>query len=170
MTEWTGNGSNSLPLKPSNESLAPILAALISDGPPTVQPATLPNKGQVANLPLESSVETLVTFWNGMVSPHASGLIPAPIHAMVHKHCLNQDLTVEAALEGNRRKGLQAMHADPLNNNNDIREIDAMFDELLKANARLLPQFFKNAPTQRRLSVMADAGDLEPSVQFDAVH
>ena len=142
IAEWTRDAADSLPLKPSNESLAPILAALISDGPATVQPATLPNTGQVLNLPLDSSVETLATFWNGMVSPHASGPIPAPIHAMVHMHCLNQDLTVEAALEGDRTKALQAMQADPLNNNNDIREIAVMLDELLLANAQWLPQFF----------------------------
>jgi alpha-galactosidase len=170
ITEWTASGPDALPLKPSNESLAPILAALISDGPATVQPATLPNAGQVANLPLESSVETLVTFWNGMVSPHASGSIPAPIHAMVHRHCLNQDLTVEAALEGNRVKALQAMQGDPLNNNNDIRELGAMLDELLKANAQLLPQFFKTASSQCRTNILPDVSSLEPNVHLDAVH
>jgi len=148
IAEWTGDAPDALPLKPSNESLAPILAALIGNGPATVQPATLPNMGQVANLPLESSVETLATFWNGMVSPHASGLIPAPIHALVHKHCVVQDLTVEAALEGDRTKVLQALQADPLNNNNDIREISAMLDELLQANAQWLPQFFQGASKQ----------------------
>ena len=148
IAEWTGDAPDALPLKPSNESLAPILAALISNGPATVQPATLPNVGQVANLPLESSVETLATFWNGMVSPHASGSIPAPIHALVHKHCLVQDLTVEAALEGDRTKALQALQADPLNNNNDIREISAMLDELLQANAQWLPQFFPGTSKQ----------------------
>ena len=142
IADWTADPPDSLPLKPSDESLAPILAALIGDGPATVQPATLPNSGQVANLPFGSSVETLATFWNGSVSPHASGTLPAPIHALVHRHCLNQDLMVEAALEGDRTKALQAMQADPLNNNNDIREISAMLDELLEANADLLPQFF----------------------------
>jgi alpha-galactosidase len=148
IAEWTADAPDALPLKASNESLAPILAALISDGPATVQPATLPNSGQVANLPLESSVETLVTFWNGQVSPHASGSIPTPIHALVHKHCLVQDLTVEAALEGDRTKALQAMQADPLNNNNDIREIATMLDELLQANAEFLPQFFAPVAAQ----------------------
>jgi len=169
MDEWTGEAPGSLPTEPSHESLAPILAALISNGPATVQPATLPNCGQVANLPLESSVETLVTFWNGMVSPHASGLIPAPIHPMVHKHCLNQDLMVEAALEGNRTKALQAMQADPLNNNNDIREIATMLDELLQANAPLLPQFFKGSSIQRRVKPRKENFDAESAVHAGAV-
>ncbi|SDU29440.1 alpha-galactosidase [Verrucomicrobium sp. GAS474] len=142
IAEWTNDDPASVPLKPSSESLAPILASLLSDGPATVQPVTLPNQGQVANLPLGSSVETLATVVGGSLVPHASGSLPAPILALVHKHCLIQDLTVDAAIEGSREKALQAMLADPLNNNNDIREIATMLDELLEANAGLLPQFF----------------------------
>ncbi|HEY0256462.1 MAG TPA: hypothetical protein VGC39_03385, partial [Candidatus Methylacidiphilales bacterium] len=111
ISEWTADGPESVPLKASNESLAPILAALISDGPITIQPATFPNLGQVANLPLDFSVETLVTFANGVVSPHASGSLPPAILGLVQKHCLNQDLMVEAALEGDRTKALQSMLA-----------------------------------------------------------
>jgi alpha-galactosidase/6-phospho-beta-glucosidase family protein len=142
IAEWTGDAPDSVPMIASDESLTPILAALIGDGPVTVQPATLPNRGQVSNLPLDSSVETLATFGNGLLSPHASGMLPNGILGQVQKHCLNQDLMVDAALEGNRTKALQAMLGDPLNNNNDIREIGVMLDELLKANAALLPQFF----------------------------
>jgi alpha-galactosidase len=153
IAEWTADAPDSVPVKASNEGLAPILAGLISDGPLTVQPATLPNQGQVANLPLDSSVETLATFGNGLLSPHASGLLPNAILGLVQKHCLNQDLMVEAALEGNRKKALQTMLADPLNNNNDCRQISAMLDELLKANASLLPQFFsKQAKSTSRRS------------------
>lgn len=143
ITEWISE--KPVPAEPSEESLAPILAALIGDGPATVQPATLPNLGQVQNLPLHSSVETLATFAQGNYFAHASGQLDAPILAHVHKHCLIQDLSVDAALEGSYRKALQAMLADPLNNNNDCRQIGKMLDELLQANAPLLPRFFGSA-------------------------
>lgn len=141
IAEWTSDAADSVPLEPSAESLAPILAALIGGGPATVQPATLANAGQVENLPLGSSVETLATFGSDGISPHASGALPLPILSLVHKHCLIQDLTVEGALTGDREQVLQAMLADPLNNNNDFREIGLMLDELLAANAAWLPQF-----------------------------
>lgn len=141
ISEWTGERIDSVPLKPSDESLAPILAALLGDGPLTIQPATLPNSGQAENLPEGSSVETLATFGHGMMSPHASGKLPPALLTLIHKHCLNQDLTVDGALEGDRSKVLHAMLADPLNNNNDYREIARMLDELIAANAKLLPQF-----------------------------
>jgi alpha-galactosidase/6-phospho-beta-glucosidase family protein len=145
IARWTNDSPDSVPRQPSNESLAPILAALVSNGPATVQPATMPNLGQVAELSLSSSVETIVTFANGLASPHAGGSLPPSVLALVQKHCLNQDLMVEAAIEGSRAKALQAMLADPLNNNNDFREIETMLDELLQANASLLPQFFPQA-------------------------
>lgn len=141
IAEWTSDKPDSVPLEPSEESLAPILAALIGDGPLTVQPATLSNQGQVENLPLHTSVETLATFASGSVWPHAGGPLPLPVLALIHRHSLVQDLSVEAALEGDRAKVLQAMLADPLNNNNDYREIVALTDEMLEAHASLLPQF-----------------------------
>lgn len=143
IAEWTSGGDDSVPLQPSAESLAPILAALVGGGPATIQPATLTNVGQVENLPRGTSVETLATFGNGAAWPHASGLLPEPVASMVHRHCVIQDLSVEGALDGDRNKVLQAMLEDPLNNNNDFREIKVMLDELLEANALWLPQFFQ---------------------------
>jgi alpha-galactosidase len=150
ISEWTAAGENSVPREPSDEALAPILASLIGGGPVTVQPATLPNCGQVANLPRDTSVETLASFGDDAVWPHAGGDLPLSVLALVHKHSLIQDLTVEAAIEGSREKALQAMLADPLNNSNDQRDIHSMLDELLQANAPLLPQFFGGLPAIRR--------------------
>lgn len=143
IADWTAPGAGSVPRKPSSESLAPVLAALFG-GPVTVQPAVLPNAGQISNLPLGPCVETLATIERDSVTPHATGELPAAIVALTHKHCLNQDLTVEGAIEGDRTKVLHAMLADPLNNNNDFREIDRMLGELMNANRSLLPQFFES--------------------------
>lgn len=146
---WTNADPGSIPLQTSDESLVPILAALL-EGIPTVQPVTMPNEGQVANLPLGVSVETLATFGRNSVSPHASGPLPDSILALTHKHCLSQELTVTAAIEGDRAKVLQAMIADPLLNNNDFREVSQMLNELMEANAPLLPQFFDNRQMARK--------------------
>lgn len=142
--EWTSGGDDSVPRQPSDESLAPILAALLG-GEPTIQPVTVGNSGQVTGLPFGSAVETLATFSRNRLSPHASGPLPEPIRALVHKHCLIQDLTVEAALEGSREKTLHAMVADPLNSLLDYREMTQLLEEMLEANRDLLPQFFQGA-------------------------
>ncbi len=141
IAEWTAEGENTVPREPSDESLAPIIVALLG-GEPTVQPVTVPNVGQIENLPLGSVVETLGTFTRDNLAPHASGPLPDSLLALVYKHCVIQDLTVAGAIAGNREKVLQAMIADPLNNSNDYREISAMLDELMEANRQWLPQFF----------------------------
>jgi len=138
--DWTSDSPSSVPLEPSEESLAPIIAALLG-GEPTIQPVAVPNCGQVANLPMGSVVETLGTFQHNLLSPHVSGELPDALVALTYKHCINQDLTVNAALTGNREMVLHAMLADPLNNNNDYRGIAAMLDELMEAHRHLLPQF-----------------------------
>lgn len=138
--EWTNGGDDSVPRQPSDESLAPIIAALLG-GEPTVQPVTIPNRGQIANLPHGSTVETLATFVQGSMAPHTSGPLSQDLLALVEKHCVIQDLTVEAAIEGDYEKVLRAMIADPLNSRLDYRDIRTMLDEMLEGNRDLLPQF-----------------------------
>jgi len=142
--EWTSGDPDSIPRQPSDESVAPVLAALLR-GMTTIQPVTIGNQGQIANLPMDSAVETLATFGQDMVNPHACGLLPKGLQSLLYTHCLNQDLTVQGAIEGDRNKILQAMIADPLVNNNDYREIGCMLDDLMVANRDLLPQFFPSA-------------------------
>lgn len=159
--EWTAGGDDSVPRDPSDESLAPILAALLA-GEPTIQPVAAPNVGQVADLPMGSVVETLATFSRDLLCPHASGPLPEPVRALVHKHCQIQDLTVEAALEGDRAKALQAMVADPLNSLLDYREIRCMLDELLEANRAFLPGFFEETAGAIPVSVSRNGSAPQP--------
>lgn len=142
--DWMSEDPHSIPAKPSEEALAPILAALL-EGVPTVQPVCCPNEGQVENLPAGAAVETLATFGRNSISPHAAGPLPGDVLGFIHLHCLNQEMTIEAALWGDRRLALKAMIADPLNARLTISEITAMLDELLEANSALLPQFFSTS-------------------------
>ncbi len=149
--KWCSDKPDSVPLKASHEQLAPILASLLG-GPPTIQPIVMPNSGQIDNLPRGATVETMATIECDAITPHASGSLPEPILALTHKHVVNQELTVQGALRGDRASVLQAMLGDPLNNNNDPREIQEMLDALLEANRSLLPQFYPSLPAGRRLA------------------
>jgi alpha-galactosidase len=53
----------------------------------------------------------------------------------------SQELTVDAALSGDRRLVLQAMLADPVAGTLPWEHVAAMTDELLTASAPWLPQF-----------------------------
>lgn len=140
IAEWTSEDPALPPREPSDESLAPIIAALVG-GEPTIQPVTIPNDGQISNLPLGSSVETLATFTRGQMAPHVSGPISQDLLTLVHKHCLIQDLAVEGAIEGDYGKVLRAMIADPLNSHVEYRDLGKMLNEMMAANRQWLPQF-----------------------------
>lgn len=74
----------------------------------------LPNKGQVANLPLGAIVETNAVFRRDEVSPILSGTLPAGIASIAARHIANTQMTLEAALEKDKEKAFLAFINDPL--------------------------------------------------------
>ena len=138
--EWTSEDPNSIPRQPSEEALAPLLAALLK-GIPTVQPVAMPNRGQITNLPENAVVETLATATRNALVPHSSGALPNELLGLVLPHCVNQELTVDAALSGDTEPALKAMLNDPLNARLSAEETQRMLAALIEANAPLLPQF-----------------------------
>ena len=64
-----------------------------------------------------------------------------PTPGSVRRHTATQELTVEAAVRGDRLLAAQAFVLDPLAGRGDLAEIDAMVDELLAGTAEWLPQF-----------------------------
>jgi alpha-galactosidase len=126
------------PIKRSEEEVVDIIAA-VANGRSLHTIVNLPNRGQIDNLPREAVVETM-----GIVGPNGAygvsvGALPPGVLNTVHPHVLNQELIVEAALTGDRKLALQALINDPLVR--DFRTAPQLLDELLLAQAELLPQF-----------------------------
>ena len=72
----------------------------------------------------------------------SAGDLPPAIQAVVSRHVSNQELTVEAALTGNRTLARQALLNDPLVMLPPETAV-AMLDELLEANREYLPLFYQ---------------------------
>ena len=134
------SGKVPLDMKQSGETIAFIINAL-SGGKPFTDVMNLPNEGQIANLPRGACVETMAVADTLGARGIAVGDIPLAILNQVMKHVLNQELTVEAALTGDRDLVLQAILNDPLTNN--FENAKKMTDELIEANKKYLPLFFK---------------------------
>lgn len=138
-TARLGRGEETLDLTPSQEAAARIIPALEGHGECT-DVMNLPNTGQIPGLPGDAIVETRATIAGGKVVPEDVGELPPAIHAVLEHHIRIQEMTVEAALTGDRDLALQAFLLDPL-----IRDFEAgkrMFADLLEANRAYLPQFF----------------------------
>jgi alpha-galactosidase len=134
------SGAEELGLYPSGELVAPVIDSLLT-GTRREVPLNLPNQGQCPDLPADAVVESIcVVDAEGMRGREAARP-PAPLAEVLRRHAAVQELTVEAAVEGDPRLVKAALALDPLAGRADLRELEAMADELLVGTAPWLPQF-----------------------------
>jgi alpha-galactosidase/6-phospho-beta-glucosidase family protein len=124
----------------SRETAADIINSFVT-GSSFIDVGNVPNRGQVANLPLGAVVETPVLVTSSGFQPVTVGPLPEPARSWVERHIWTQELTVEAALAGDLQLAIRALALDPLVSHLTLEEITTMGKRLLKANAQYLPQF-----------------------------
>ena len=92
--------------------------------------ATLPNAGQIGNLPREASVETWASVSLDTITPVLSGNIPMSCYGFMASVVAEQELTIQAALTKDRSLVRQALFASPLFHEKErVDELmNAMFD------------------------------------------
>ncbi|HEY5164663.1 MAG TPA: hypothetical protein VIJ44_01805, partial [Acidimicrobiia bacterium] len=126
---------------PSGELVAPLLDSLLSHRPAAL-PVNLPNQGQVQNLPAGVVVECMgVATDDQRVVARDEAHVPSIPGEQLRRVAVSEELTVEAALSGNRTTVLEAMLADPMAGRLPYEHVVTMTDELLQSTARWLPQF-----------------------------
>ncbi len=131
-----------LPTWPSGELVGPLIDSVVN-GTRRDLPVNLPNTGQAADLPAGAVVECIATCDAGGIRARdaaASG----PLGEHLRRVVASQELTVEAALTGDRAKVVQALLADPIAGTLPMEHVVAMAGELLGACAPWLPQFQGN--------------------------
>jgi alpha-galactosidase len=100
------------------------------------------NHGAIANLPPDAIVEVPAVVDGYGVHPIAVGSLDAALASQLRRHWAVQELTVQAALSGDRRIARQALLHDPLVEASlTLEGVDRLLDELLAANAAYLPRF-----------------------------
>jgi alpha-galactosidase len=130
-------GDEPVPTWQSGEMVAPILDSLLT-GNPRELPLNLPNAGQAADLPADVIVEGYCSVGAGRIDGRDTVHLPPPLAELIRRHTAVQELTVDAAVNGDRDRALQAMMLDPLAGRGDLAETAAMLDELLAATAQWL--------------------------------
>jgi alpha-galactosidase len=105
----------------------------------------------IPNLPADSIVEVPCLVNGAGVQPCHAGELPTQLAGLNRSHITVHQLTVEAALTGNRDALYQAVMLDPHTASVlSLDEIWAMTDELIEAHGEMLPTL-----TPRRLTVAA---------------
>jgi alpha-galactosidase len=134
------DGDKPVPAWQSGEMVAPIIDSLVT-GTHRELPLNMPNRGQAPYLPDDVVVETMCVVDADGIRGRDALVPPAPCAEWTRRHVAVQELTVEAAVNGDADLVRAAMELDPLGGRIDARSIDAMTTELLAATAQWLPQF-----------------------------
>jgi alpha-galactosidase len=134
------DGDKPVPAWQSGEMVAPIIDSLVT-GTHRELPLNLPNRGQAPYLPDDVVVETMCVVDADGIRGRDALVPPGPCAEWTRRHVAVQELTVEAAVNGDADLVRAAIALDPLGGRIDARSIEAMTTELLAATAQWLPQF-----------------------------
>ncbi|MCD6404208.1 MAG: hypothetical protein J7M19_00095 [Planctomycetes bacterium] len=129
---WT-SGEDEFDRDRSRETAASIIETIHAGGD-LVDDLNLPNRGQITNLPRGVVVETLGVANMLGFTPCTYGNLPSPIAAMTLPHCVNQQLIMKAAREGDKAAAYQALAGDPLLSHLAPKAKYSLYDKLMKAN------------------------------------
>jgi 6-phospho-beta-glucosidase len=102
----------------------------------------VPNKGAVRILPDDAVIETGCLINRSGIKPLAVEKVPPAVWGLICAVKNYEQLSVEAAVKGDKDMALFALMAHPLVRDYDIAK--PLLEELLEANKKYLPQFFKN--------------------------
>jgi alpha-galactosidase len=133
-------GTKPLQTWQSGELPAPVIDSLVT-GSPRHLPVNIPNRGQVPDLPEGSVVESVCTVDGDGIRGRDAAVLPAPFAELLRRHAAVTELTLAAALSGDRGAAEAAFLLDPLAGRGDLAGTAAMVDELLAGTAAWLPRF-----------------------------
>lgn len=137
------SGEEELVLKPSGEEGHLLLKAILGLGD-LVSNVNVPNRGQIPNLPLGAIVETNALFGRDRIEPVYAGEVPACILPLISRHVYNQENTLRAALNCDRKLGFATFMNDPQMGSISLEDGQELFDEMLKAQRKYLPEKWFN--------------------------
>jgi galacturan 1,4-alpha-galacturonidase len=133
-------GTKDLQTWQSGELPSPMIEAMLT-GEPFEAPVNIPNTGQGVGLPADAVLESICVIDGDGIHGRDRSALPPPYDEIVRRHVATQELTVEAALRGDRQLAGEAFALDPLAGRGDLHDMEAMVDELLAGTAEWLPQF-----------------------------
>ena len=133
-------GTKDLQTWQSGELPSPMIQAMLT-GEPFEAPVNIPNGGQAPGLPMDAVLESVCVIDSDGIRGRDRTVLPSPYDEIVRRHVATQELTVEAALRGDRALAAQAFALDPLAGRGDLGVLESMVDGLLGGTAEWLPQF-----------------------------
>ena len=116
-----------------------IILSLLDNGNRYVLSVNVPNDGAISNLKRDAIVEIPAIVGADRIFGLGMGALPPAIAGILELQLYIMDLVVEAAVTGDRQAALEALIIDPAVP--DPHTAEKILDEMLHAQADLLPQF-----------------------------
>lgn len=135
-------GTKDLQTWASGELPALVIDSLVT-GERRELPVNVPNTGQVPDAPPGAVVESICVVDDAGIRGRDAAPLPGPFAEVVRRHLAVTELTVDAALAGDRATAAAAFLLDPLAGRGDLGATEAMVDELLARTSAWLPQFVR---------------------------
>ena len=126
-------------LKPSGEEGHLLIKALLGLGD-LVSNVNMPNQGQVPDLPFGAVVETNAFFSRDRIDPLFAGEMPRAILPLITRHVLNQENTLAAALNCDRKLGFITFMNDPQLSSVPPEAGEKLFSDMLENQRAWLPE------------------------------
>lgn len=130
--------------KRSDEAVIDQISALVGGGS-FVSNVNLPNTGQLDGLPEGAIVETNARFDRNGVTPLPAGKLPDELNRIVNDHAARQTALVDAVLANDKDALFPLFKSDPLVRSLQTSQAKQMFDQMISATARLIPEAIKGA-------------------------
>lgn len=132
-----------LPVPPADsqeaERLVSITEALVTGVDHVELAVNLPNRGKISNLPDEAVVEVPAVVGAAGITGLGVGPLPPAIATVLGQRAEQQELTVCAALSGDRTQAIQALALDPLVPNPNVAT--AILDDAVAEDASTMQRF-----------------------------
>jgi alpha-galactosidase/6-phospho-beta-glucosidase family protein len=135
------DGTMPLPQRDNQEAerLVAIASAIVTGDDHVELAVNVPNHGKIPNLPPTAVVEVPAVIGAAGITGLAVGPLPDGIAAVLTARALQQEITVRAALDGDRELAIQALALDPLVPGPAVAE--AILDDAIKAHGSVLEHF-----------------------------
>jgi alpha-galactosidase len=125
----------------AHEKLDQLVSSVVFNQPRVFQ-LNVTNGSAIPNILPNAVVELPVAVHAFGFQALQFGPVPPGVAGVCNMAATVQDLTVEAAMQGDRDLALQALLMDPLVYSMDMRQAGQMLDEMLAAQRVWLPRFF----------------------------
>ncbi len=139
-SEDLATGKKAFEIRPSGEEGVVQMKALLGLST-LVTNVNLPNRGQIANLPMDAVVETNASFTADVVAPVCVGNMPDSIYGLTIDHVVIQEMVVDAAYNKDIKKAFEAFLKDPQIATLNLKDAKALFDEMIENTKEYLTMY-----------------------------